>query len=46
MKMRGLVQMLEAHRIAVEMLRTERPRKTLGFQTQAEVFSQCVASAG
>jgi IS30 family transposase len=24
----------------------ERPRKTLGFQTSAEIFSQCVASTG
>ncbi len=42
-KMRGLVQILEAHRISVEMLRTERPGYVVyqdEFQVSAEPFRE------
>ncbi len=36
----------QAHLNAIARQLNERPRKTLGFQTPAEMFSQCVAATG
>lgn len=43
MNLSGLSQ-LQLNAIARQL--NERPRKTLGFQTPAEMFSECVASTG
>ena len=43
MNLSGLSQ-LQLNAIARQL--NERPRKTLGFHTPAEMFSECVASTG
>ena len=43
MNLSGLSQ-LQLNAIARQL--NERPRKTLGFHTPAEIFSECVASTG